>query len=455
MISIYICIHIYIYVNLLAYMDTITNNLLLGHQLSISLYKSAKIDAAKELLKNVVYRFDELHGSNHEYTNSAKRDLEDINNFKKVSNNSHLSNTGLLLFYSNLSLLKQNKDYFKKSDKTLCTFCKCCKDSTCKSIFSTSSSTKTNTKNKSNTNTLVPSYGVDDDLSDKPNKPDKPVVNSKEYIIYLNVKKITDRLRQEEKFIDAERILRNKLQRADESIKYFLMDDLSVVLYDQNKIDEAEQFVKIASDKLEELYGEDDLDALGSLGNYGNILFKQKRLNEAEIIYIKVLGGLEKNYGKNDINTIYASENLAKLYDRQNKYELSMDMYIKVLDTYIKDNISYIIEMYETEINIINNLNKQKKFDDAEIMCLNTVSRFRKTFGNKDPRIVSSLDLLGFIYFNNKKLQKSIDTYEEAKKILLTKFNNEDAIVKRIIYNIEKVKYAFHIQEVMEMVDVN
>ena len=80
-------------------MDTITNNLLLGHQLSISLYKSAKIDAAKELLKNVVYRFDELHGSNHEYTNSAKRDLEDINNFKKVSNNDHLPNTGLWLFY--------------------------------------------------------------------------------------------------------------------------------------------------------------------------------------------------------------------------------------------------------------------------------------------------------------------------------------------------------------------
>ena len=436
-------------------MDTITNNLLLGHQLSISLYKSAKIDAAKELLKNVVYRFDELYGSNHEYTNSAKRDLEDINNFKKVSNNDHLPNTGLWLFYSNLSLLKQNNDYFKKSDKTLCTFCKCCKDSTCTSIFSTSSSTNTNTNTKSNTNTLVPSYGVDDDLLDKPNKPDKPVVNSKEYIIYLNVKKITDRLRQEEKFIDAERILRNKLQRADESIKYFLMDDLGVVLYDQNKIDEAEQFVKIASDKLEEMYGEDDLDALGSLGNYGTILFKQKRLNEAEIIYIKVLGGLEKNYGKNDINTIYASENLAKLYDKQNKYELSMDMYIKVLDTYIKDNISYIIEMYETEINIINNLNKQKKFDDAEIMCLNTVSRFRKTFGNKDTRIVTSLDLLGFTYFKNKKVQKSLDTYEEAKKILLMKFNNEDAIVRRVNYNLEKVKYAFHIQEVIEMVDVD
>ena len=418
-------------------MDTITNNLLLGHQLSISLYKSAKIDAAKELLKNVVYRFDELHGSNHEYTNSAKRDLEDINNFKKVSNNDHLPNTGLWLFYSNLSLLKQNNDYFKKSDKKLCT------------VFSTLFSTGSR-------DIAFPSQdSLEDDIIEKLTKNIKPTPESKEYIIYLNVKKITDRLRQEEKFIDAERILRNKLQRADESIKYFLMDDLGVVLYDQNKIDEAEQFVKIASDKLEELYGEDDLDALGSLGNYGNILFKQKRLNEAEIIYIKVLGGLEKNYGKNDINTIYASENLAKLYDKQNKYELSMDMYIKVLDTYIKDNISYIIEMYETEINIINNLNKQKKFDDAEIMCLNTVSRFRKTFGNKDTRIVTSLDLLGFTYFKNKKVQKSLDTYEEAKKILLMKFNNEDAIVRRVNYNLEKVKYAFHIQEVIEMVDVD
>ena len=429
-------------------MDTITNNLLLGHQLSISLYKSAKIDAAKELLKNVVYRFDELHGSTHEYTNSAKRDLEDINNFKKVSNNDHLPNTGLWLFYSNLSLLKQNNDYFKKSDKKLEKHC--CKDRKCTStVFSTLFSTGSR-------DIAFPSQdSLEDDIIEKLTKNIKPTPESKEYIIYLNVKKITDRLRQEEKFIDAERILRNKLQRANESIKYFLMDDLGVVLYDQNKIDEAEQFVKIASDKLEELYGEDDLDALGSLGNYGNILFKQKRLNEAEIIYIKVLGGLEKNYGKNDINTIYASENLAKLYDKQNKYELSMDMYIKVLDTYIKDNISYIIEMYETEINIINNLNKQKKFDDAEIMCLNTVSRFRKTFGNKDTRIVTSLDLLGFTYFKNKKVQKSLDTYEEAKKILLMKFNNEDAIVRRVNYNLEKVKYAFHIQEVIEMVDVD
>ena len=58
-------------------------------------------------------------------------------------------------------------------------------------------------------------------------------------------------------------------------------------------------------------------------------------------------------------------------------------------------------------------------------------------------------------YFKNKKVQKSLDTYEEAKKILLMKFNNEDAIVRRVNYNLEKVKYAFHIQEVIEMVDVD
>jgi tetratricopeptide (TPR) repeat protein len=431
-------------------MDTITNNLLLGHQLSISLYKSAKIDSAKELLKNVVYRFDELYGSNHEYTNSAKSDLEDINNFKKVSNNSHLSNTGLLLFYSNLSLLKQNKNYFKKSDKTLCIFCKCCKDSTCTSCTSTTSTTSTSTtststKTKNSTNILVPSYGIDDDLSDKPNKPnkpDKPVVNSKEYILYRIVKVMIDRLREEEKFIDAERILRNKLQRAPDSIKYFLMDDLGVILYDQNKIVEAENFVKIASNKLEEAFGEDDLDALGSYGNYGNILFKQNKLDEAEIIYIKVLTGLEKNYGKNDINTIYASENLAKLYDRQNKYDLSINMYIKVLDSYKKNDISYIIEMYETEINIINSLNKLKRSEEAEIMCLKTISLFRKSFGSKDTRIVTSLDLLGYTYFKNKKVQESLNIYENAKKILLTKFDIKDDIVKRVMYNIEKVKYS-------------
>jgi tetratricopeptide (TPR) repeat protein len=176
-------------------------------------------------------------------------------------------------------------------------------------------------------------------------------------------------------------------------------------LLDENKLDEAEKYLKKAI-QLDPLF----VDAMDHLGM---VYRRQNRLDEAKEIYLKSIAINDKN--------IVPYQNLAIVYRLQNKLDDALELYKKMINIDENDPEPYygIGELLFITANYENAL---PFFDKA----------FELYADQNSPLVYDVLYYNGIIYYKTKN-------YEEALKYLevVQKRNPNDTVVKTIINDIK------------------
>ena len=180
-----------------------------------------------------------------------------------------------------------------------------------------------------------------------------------------------------------------EMVRPSENVNAMLAYNMGTELMRQNRLEEAERFLKIAIDL--------DPEFVDALDHLGIVLRRQNRLDEAEEIYLR---SISLN-NENKVPFI----NLALIYRIQGRLNDSMQLYRRVIEIDRFDpegyfgmgTLFFIIDDYNNAMTL---------FNLAEVLYLNQNS----------PIVTSVYFYKGLIYFNTGNYDEALGYLEEAKK---------------------------------------
>ena len=381
-------------------MTSIYENLINANNLALLYFRNKQYEDAFHLMEKVKFGFENHYPYDLTSMNILEIQLSILSrkNFTKdlfipslsLNNNIDNNNKGLLLLSNNLLLLSTPKqETSSKQIKKINSINNTCIEKNCIDCLYIEQLEKyLKTINKD----------IDGKILDS---------------IYSKISNIINALVKERDFKKVENItcrfinLFEKYFGKKNKIVLYLYDDLSIILYKNNKLLEAEYYIKHSSIGFEETFGLDNENTAKSVVNYGNILYLLEKYQEAEILYKKGLISFEYVYGKESIKLNIVLENLAKVYEKLGDLEKTEFLCNQIIELYIrKKNPKYEINIYEIKVNLTRILVRLTKYDEAELYAKETITKFEKQFGKKDKRSLLLLKIYEKILLvNNKSIQ--------------------------------------------------
>jgi len=388
-------------------MSLIYDNLVSANKLALLFFRSKDYDNALNLLKKVIYGFENHYPDDILSTSILKIQYNIFLDFQ--TNNNQSTN----IFIPELTINSENNSNLLFFASNLSIFLEDIIENTYQKAIESSVSKKPKNDNTSSTNLCKIKNCAECTYLQEIEKnllSNKSWDNEKVSIIYENISKILALLVEDKKFEKAETITKRlikvleKYLKTDDDLLLYLYDDLSNILHKNNKLIESESYLKFVTEQFEKKYGLDNENTAKSLLNHGNILYLLKKYEEAEMKYKKTLISFEFVYGKESIKLNIVLENLAKLYEKVGDLEKTEFLFHQNLALYnLKNDPLFEINIYEIELNFIRILYRLNKFEEAELNSKRSLANFEKNFGKEDKRCIFLLKIYVSILQKNTK----------------------------------------------------
>jgi hypothetical protein len=164
---------------------------------------------------------------------------------------------------------------------------------------------------------------------------------------------------------------------------------------------------------------------LGKLGSAQVVLRKfddaHENLREAIRIIRKTLGRCHKTMAQllSILACLYFE--VGELFSAQATFEDAVDIYREVFPTET-DRDACMLQMTEAMCNTGSIQNKRKHFTDATHSFTQALALQRGIMGHDNPRVIASLDNLGYSYSKSKSYNRALSCYKEMMSAQLSRY---------------------------------
>jgi tetratricopeptide (TPR) repeat protein len=164
---------------------------------------------------------------------------------------------------------------------------------------------------------------------------------------------------------------------------------------------------------------------LGKLGSAQVVLRKfddaHENLREAIRIIRKTLGRCHKTMAQllSMLACLYFE--VGELFSAQATFEDAVDIYREVFPTE-SDRDACMLQMTEAMCNTGSIQNKRKNFTEATHSFTQALALQRGIMGHDNPRVIASLDNLGYSYSKNKSYNRALSCYKEMLSAQLSRY---------------------------------
>ena len=205
------------------------------------------------------------------------------------------------------------------------------------------------------------------------------------------------------------------------------MNNLSVVLQEQGKWQQAEEMYSEVLEVRRQVLGEHHPDTLGSRGNLATILEEQGKSQQAEEMYREVLEVECQVLGEHHPDTLASRGNLATILQKQGKWQQAEEMQKEVLE--VKRRV--LGEDHPDTLTSKNSLavllHKQDKWQAAEEMHKKVLEVRSQVLGEHHPDTLISMNNLSIVLQQRDrddwKFRFSLDESSHCSRLI-------DAIIK-------------------------
>jgi eukaryotic-like serine/threonine-protein kinase len=176
------------------------------------------------------------------------------------------------------------------------------------------------------------------------------------------------------------------------------MGNVSNMLWRQGRMQEAEENLQKTLEAKRRLLGEEDPSTLGAINNLATIQMIQGRYREAEAMYVKALETRRRIQGEEHPGTLGAANNLANLYARQDRMDEAEELYVFTLKGRRKVQGENHPDTIGAASNLAEHYSLRGRFEEAEALHLDVLERRNKVLGELHPDTLTSMSSLGDHY---------------------------------------------------------
>jgi tetratricopeptide (TPR) repeat protein len=192
------------------------------------------------------------------------------------------------------------------------------------------------------------------------------------------------------------------------------VNNLGALCYGQGKPIEAEQMYERALRGKEELLGPTHISTLETVNNLGAIYADQGKLGEAEQMYERALRGKDELLGPTHFSTLQTANNLGVFYKHQGKLGKAEQMYERAL----RGKEELLGPTHISTLDTVTNLGifyaDQGKPAEAEQMFKRALRGKEDLLGPTHTSTLNIVGNLGTFYFHQGKLDKAEPMYKRA-----------------------------------------
>lgn len=244
------------------------------------------------------------------------------------------------------------------------------------------------------------------------------------------------RLKQQEKFEEAEDVLKEALQQCttDSAAKCQVLNNLATTQLILEKYDDAEanlkEFLKL-SDKYLQL---DDHHIASSYFGLAMVREAQNKTADADLLYKKALSVAENAYANSPLELAHMLETLGNFYEGQKLWRKSDSLYQRAHSLREKalgaDNLD-VAEQYVRFALIQEN---REHFSEAEMFCLRALQTKFKLMPPDDSDLARNQALLASIYVGQKEYGKAEPILKASIAVLEKNGDDEELIYPLEVY---------------------
>ncbi|OBT82207.1 hypothetical protein VE02_08678 [Pseudogymnoascus sp. 03VT05] len=172
----------------------------------------------------------------------------------------------------------------------------------------------------------------------------------------------------------------------------------------------AEKIVRIAVVDRGRVLGEEHIDTLASVVQFGSMLEIQGKYKEAEATLRRALEEFIKVVGEEHLETLYCIRLLGLVFERQGKYKEAEAVQRRALKGMEKMVGKEHIETFSSVSGLGLVLGRQGKYEEAEAMLRRAIEGYKKAIGGENLLTLSSIGNLGMVFEGQGK-------YKEAEAI--------------------------------------
>ena len=184
------------------------------------------------------------------------------------------------------------------------------------------------------------------------------------------------------------------------------MHSLGVLLDEDGKWTEAEQYLVPAMEGLRKTKGVDALETLEAMASVANLYSQLEKLKEAEMLVSQAVDGFRRTRGDQDILTLRTMDSLAMLYLGQNKpvqaEQLEEDVLQRLREQVGSDSPYTLAARRQLAATYAAN----GRSAEAERLWRDVLQDMRRVLGNKHPDTLYTLAIIADHYMNQGKIDE-------------------------------------------------
>ncbi|MEM9386030.1 MAG: serine/threonine-protein kinase [Pseudomonadota bacterium] len=184
---------------------------------------------------------------------------------------------------------------------------------------------------------------------------------------------------------------------AQPDVKAALLDSMGTAYRMLGIFPQSEALLQQALATRRELFGEQHLLTLESMGALGALYYENARVEEAESLQLAAVEGFESALRGDDLRAAQAQGRLARVYARQGRYELAEPRYIASIAQYERLLGASAEETLVAKAALGAAYMRQQRLDEAEPLVRASAEGLERVSGKGDPRTLDSLNLLAVL----------------------------------------------------------
>jgi CHAT domain-containing protein len=241
----------------------------------------------------------------------------------------------------------------------------------------------------------------------------------------------------------------NNMRWQDSLIAAEVYNQIGVVYWSTDNLDEAANYLKLALSLKLKLKGELSLTVAGAHNNLGLIYAEEQPLSALEN-YRKALGIYSDIYGKNHPSVASTLNNIALVNNRLQKYHIALGELDDVQA--IRQNVfgtKHPLVAF-TRVSKSNVYAELGQYPQAESELKNALEIYQNTYGNSHPEIASTYNQMGLLMLKQRKFKEAISCYDLAIKantssdaMTLVSYNNPLVLLNSLMFKAQALEQKY------------
>ena len=208
------------------------------------------------------------------------------------------------------------------------------------------------------------------------------------------------------------------------------------------KYDVAESLYTKAANIIAKQSGETDQDVLTILHNLSNVYFRQSKYAEQEQLFRRTLAIQEAKFGKDSLPVAEELKRLGTVLSLAKKHDEKLQVRLRQLSILEKQLGEDDLEVGRAVLDLARHYDLYANDGErAEPFYLRALAIMEKKLGAEHDDTLRVMRDLEWVYFNQRKYEKSCEIYEQMEKIVEAKYGKDHPKVIDVGYTLS-LKYA-------------